>query len=274
MSVGASEPATRPTAHEEAAGWLARRLSPLARRWGWSVAVLVLWVTALTGLVVAAAATAAAAAVYDAVAERDGVARFDAPVLREAIAWRTPLRDHLAAAVSAVGGPIGMPLLAVLVVAVMVWRWRSRQPLVLMVIATAGSLAMTAVGKLVVGRVRPDHRFAVPPFESSPSFPSGHTLNSTVVAGVLTYLVLRNVASPVLRVVTVVGAVTFATAMGLSRVFLGHHWLTDVMAGWALGVAWVVVVVSADRLQRDLRGSRADRRGVSPPTTSGRVQPP
>lgn len=245
------------TAHEEAAGWLARLLAPLARRLGWGVEVLVLWATAVLGLVLAAAATVVAAAVYDAVAERDGVTAFDAPVLREAVAWRTPQRDDLARAFTDVGGTIGMPLLAALVVLVMVWRWRSRQPLVLMLIAAAGSLALTAVGKIVVGRARPDHRLAVPPFESSPSFPSGHTLNSTVVAGVVTYLVFRNVRSPVLRTLTVLGAVTFATAMGLSRVFLGHHWLTDVMAGWAIGVAWVVVVVTADRLYRDLRAPRA-----------------
>ena len=80
--------------------------------------------------------------------------------------------------------------------------WRSRTPLILMLIAVAGSLLLTTVGKQVIGRVRPPLVDAVPPYESSPSFPSGHALNSTVIAGLVAYLVLRRVHSTLARVVT------------------------------------------------------------------------
>ena len=98
----------------------------------------------------------------------------------------------------------------------------------------------------------------MPPFETSPSFPSGHALNSTVIAGLVAYLLLRRLNSSVARVVTVVLAAAWALAMGLSRVFLGHHWLTDVMVGWTLGLAWLALVITAHRLYLTVRRRRED----------------
>jgi len=124
-----------------------------------------------------------------------------------------------------------------------------------MVIAVAGSLAMTMIGKLVVGRARPPIADAVPPFETSPSLPSGHALNSTVIAGMIAYLILRRLESRLARVITVAAATGWAVAIGLSRVFLGHHWLTDVIFGWILGLAWLTAVITAHRLFLTVRRS-------------------
>ena len=146
----------------------------------------------------------------------------------------------------------------------MVWRWRSRTPLLLMLIAVAGSLAMTTVGKAVVGRARPPLTEAVPPFEYAFSFPSGHALNSTVIAGMVAYLLARRLRTPAARAAVVIGAACWAIAMGLSRVFLGHHWLTDVMFGWLLGAAWLALLITAHRLFLTVRR----RRTVDPAPSS------
>ena len=89
---------------------------------------------------------------------------------------------------------------------------------------------------------------AVPPLESSPSFPSGHTLNATVVVGVLAYLLLIRLVRPAARVAVLLAASGFVLAMGLSRVYLGHHWLSDVVAAWLFGLGWLAVVVTAHRV--------------------------
>jgi undecaprenyl-diphosphatase len=114
--------------------------------------------------------------------------------------------------------------------------------------AGIGSLAMTTTGKAFIGRARPPLSDAVPPYETSPSFPSGHTLNATVITAVLVYLLLRRLDAAWARTATVAVGAVFVVSMGLSRVFLGHHWLTDVVAGWALGLGWAAAVITAHRL--------------------------
>lgn len=220
-------------------------------RWGAANAVLVL--TALVGGAVAVGLTSVSAEVYDAVVDAEGLAALDQPVLERSVAWRSPGLDTAVTWFTHLGGPVGMTLLATAVVLLMAFGWRSRTPVVLMLIAVAGSLTMTAAGKDLVGRARPPRSLAVPPFETSPSFPSGHTLNTTVIAGLVVYLVLRRLRRVGAGLVVIAGGAGFAVAMGLSRVFLGHHWLTDVIAAWTLGLGWLVVVVTAHRLHVTVR---------------------
>jgi undecaprenyl-diphosphatase len=247
----------RSPAGRRLAGWVVAHASALVR---WGAAHVVLVLTAAVGGVLAVGLTAVAGETYDAVTESDGVAALDRPVLDQALAWRSPGLDHALTLYTDVGGPVGMPVLATLVTLLLVVLWRSRTPLLLMGIAALGSLAMTITGKAVIGRSRPPLSDAVPPYETSPSFPSGHTLNATVLTGVIVYLLLRRLESAWARATTVLVGAAFVVTMGLSRVFLGHHWLTDVVAGWALGLAWVTVVVTAHRLFLTVRRDRVPTR--------------
>jgi membrane-associated phospholipid phosphatase len=214
---------------------------------------LVLYITAGVGLALVVGLTAAGAGIYDAVAENDGISGLDQPALNRSIAARTLTNTQILTWFTHLGGPVGMKIIASLITIAMVWRWRSRTPLILMLIAVAGSLTMTAVGKAVVGRVRPPLIDAVPPYEYAFSFPSGHALNSTVIAGMVAYLLARRLRSPWSRAAVVIAAVTWALAMGLSRVFLGHHWLTDVMFAWLVGAAWLALLITAHRLYLTIR---------------------
>ena len=133
----------------------------------------VLYITASVGLVLVVGLTAAGAGVYDAVVEQDGISGFDQPALDQSIAHRTATNTELLTAFTHLGGPIGMTIIASVITIALVWRWRSRTPLILMLIGVAGSLTMTSVGKAMVGRVRPPLTEAVPPYETpSPSRPA------------------------------------------------------------------------------------------------------
>ncbi|MGQ7295937.1 phosphatase PAP2 family protein [Quadrisphaera sp. KR29] len=222
-----------------------------AQRW---LAPHQVWaLTLAVGLAVTAAATALAAAVYDAVVEGDGVTGLDQPALELAMAHRSAGLDTAVTAYTDVGGPVGMPVLAATTAVVLAIALRRWTPLTLVVTTMLGSLALTVAGKASIGRARPPLADAVPPYEHSFSFPSGHTLNATAFAGVVAYLLLRRLRAAWARRLTVVVAVLFALTMGLSRIFLGHHWFTDVLAAWVLGLAWLGVVITGHRLYLTLR---------------------
>lgn len=220
---------------------------------------VVLYVTAAIGGVLVVALTATGAEVYEEVAERDGIYGLDRPVLDQVMSGRTTTADQLVTWFTNLGGAVGMSILATVITLLMVWRWRSRTPLVLMLIAVAGSLTMTGVGKAVVGRPRPPLTDAVPPYEYAFSFPSGHALNSTVIAGMVAYLLARRLRTGRARGLAIGLAVAWAVGMGLSRVYLGHHWLTDVVFAWLLGSAWLALLITAHRLFLTVRRARRER---------------
>ncbi|WP_374970802.1 phosphatase PAP2 family protein [Terrabacter sp. BE26] len=232
----------------------ARGTSPAARRVAsWSAAHLAFVLFAVIAMGVMVGLVEGVETVYEGVVGRDGITAVDQPVLNAAVSLRSPGLDSAVTAFTDVGGPVGMPILALVAVAVITWRRRRWTPFVLTLIAATGSLAMTIVGKNFVDRARPPASLAVPPLESSPSFPSGHTLNATVLTTIVVYLVLIETTAAWQRALAVTVGTLFVVSMGLSRVFLGHHWLTDVIAGWLIGLAWALAVITAHRLWLTLR---------------------
>lgn len=192
--------------------------------------------------------TAATAEIYESVVEQDGAAALDKPVLAAAQRLRTPAADTAITLFTDLGSAQVLPWLVAVVTIALALRWRQWTPVVLMSAAVTGSVLMTVAGKSAVGRTRPALVDAVPPYESSASFPSGHALNAVVVAGVVAYLLVRRQRRAWARATTLGAAGSFAFTMGMSRVYLGHHWLTDVLVAWTLGLAWLTVVVVVHRL--------------------------
>jgi membrane-associated phospholipid phosphatase len=226
----------------------------LTRRWGkWVVPYAALWITMLVGGVIVVVLALWSAEVYDNVVDDAGLANLDKPTLAFMEQLRSPGLDSFVTGFTNIGGGIGMPILASILTAWLIWGSRTWRPLILIGGAAAVSTTATTLGKKLIGRNRPDHADAVPPFEDSPSFPSGHTLNTTVVIGLVVYLACLQVKYTLARVGLIAAGVIFIGAMGMSRVYLGHHWMTDVIMGWVLGLAWVGIVILAHRLFHALR---------------------
>lgn len=106
----------------------------------------------------------------------------------------------------------------------------------------AGALLLNEAAKLLFHRARPAVEWALGD-EHTYSFPSGHALFSVVLYGTLAVLYRRGGWV----------AAVLALLIGASRVVLGEHWPTDVLAGWAAGLVWVLAVWRAERA-RDARG--------------------
>lgn len=119
-------------------------------------------------------------------------------------------------------------------------RGRHRLAWFVAVTGAGGGLLNLAV-KSGVGRVRPELAEPVS-YASGFAFPSGHTMNSAIGLSVLLVVLLPHVPDR-WRVPAVVAGAVVALAVGSSRVILGVHWASDVVAGWLLSLAWVLVMV-------------------------------
>jgi membrane-associated phospholipid phosphatase len=251
-------------------------MTPTASRWAGFVEwlrrplVLLLMVCAV-GLGLATLLGWGFAEVYEAVTNNNGIAGFDQPVLDAMVASRAPVLTVIVNGFTMTGGPIGMPIIGVVVTGILVRVSRAVRPLILSLVAGGGSLAMTLAIKSLVGRSRPPLAEAVPPYESSASFPSGHALNAIVITGILVYSILLIVRTQRAWLLTVIVGGAYAIAIGLSRVYLGHHWLSDVVGAWLLGLAWLAVVIVAHRLVHAYaKRARPDRTAL----TTGSVSAP
>ena len=202
------------------------------------------------GLVAVAAAVAAMlgagvvlAVTTEDVTQHNGLSSADPSHLRFFIDHRDSLLVHIAKAVTVLGA---VPILVVLAVVAAGLLWWRGKPLVIAVapavsLVVAGGVA--SVTKAVVGRPRPPIGFRLVP-ETEPSFPSGHATDSAAcylaLALIVAVFILRR---PIARVAVVAAGAVMTALVGASRLELGVHWPTDVLAGWALGIAAAVAVV-------------------------------
>lgn len=117
---------------------------------------------------------------------------------------------------------------------------RFREALALLV-AAGGGLMLSQVLKAFFGRARPDAVFQVVPTINA-SFPSGHAMLSAVVFLSLGVTVARYAQQRRVKAYALTCAIALTLVVGASRVYLGVHWPTDVLAGWCLGAAWASAV--------------------------------
>lgn len=179
----------------------------------------------------------------DAAAEGDGLTTVDRPIWGWLIDHRTPLLTETAKALSDVGGTGVVAVVAVATAAILWFRHR-RSDAVLIVAATAGAGLIVLLAKPVVGRVRPPEEFRLV-VETNQSFPSGHAVASAAVIGVLAAVLVPSLQHRWERVLVRVLAAALVLAIGLSRLYLGVHWTTDVVGGWLAGTGWLLLCLTA-----------------------------
>jgi undecaprenyl-diphosphatase len=170
-------------------------------------------------------------------AMRDGADRSD-PI-------GPPWFEELARDVTALGGTVVLCLVTLGVIGYLLLR-RARTQAVLLASSFVGAQLASTLLKLGFDRPRPD---LVPPgaVVYTASFPSGHALVAAA-----TYLTLAGMLAQVnkdrlIRGYVILLALLIVLLIGVSRVYLGVHWPTDVLAGWAAGGAWALLVWSGAR---------------------------
>ncbi len=177
------------------------------------------------------------------VAETGWTTGADATTLRWFVEHRNGTATACARAITDLGSPVGVVALAVIVSGALTWRRRSAVPAVFVLGAVGFAAGASTLTKYVVARERPPavlHLTA----ESDFSFPSGHTTGTTALVGtVLVVLVLTRPGYARTAVASVCAAGIVAT-VAATRLYLGVHWLTDVVGGAVLGTAVTLVATT------------------------------
>src|ERR1700728_283450 len=149
-------------------------------------------------------------------------------------------------------------------IAVVVLAIRRRWRLAIYLLVTgAGALTLDPVLKALVGRLRPVVAHPVA-YGNGNSFPSGHALGSIVCYRALVFLGFLPAARGSWRRVFTAVIVTLIAAIGVSRLLLGVHFLSDVLGAWALGITWLGLTAFAFELSRQATGAP-----VAEPLTEG-----
>lgn len=218
--------------HPRIAAFVARRLNP-NKAGGLLLTVSVTTVFALTLF---------AGWVFDSLDENRGFAQFDESVAEWGAANATDTSTFLLTLVTDLGGTLGITLVTIAVAAWGWWRYRNFHVALFMI---SVSLSQTIVNnglKWIIDRERPG--IAQLAGWAGSSFPSGHTAAAAATyAGVA--LVLGLAASTRVRAALAAGAIGLALAIGATRALLGVHWLTDVLAGLAVGWGCFIAVAVA-----------------------------
>jgi membrane-associated phospholipid phosphatase len=138
-----------------------------------------------------------------------------------------------------------------LVAAAICW-FRGRRPMAAaFVLGLCGEVATTLV-KLIVDRPRPPGASDIEAFVTAASYPSGHTVRIVVMAGLLVaaFAGRRSLA----RSLSIAAAIGWVILVGCARIASREHWASDVLGGWLLGAAWLILCLVAERTLRARRG--------------------
>jgi membrane-associated phospholipid phosphatase len=206
------------------------------------------------GLAALVASTLLFGDILDDVLDRDEVARFDAPIVRfiveNRVAWLTLAMKSISQL-----GQTGVVAVVMMAAGFYFHRHTGRWRPLLLLSAAGGALVLDLAAKIAIGLPRPPAAWMVVPAYGY-GFPSGHTTLSAVYI-TLAHFMARLEHRWRRKVFIYATGVTIAFLIGVSRVYLGVHWPTDVIGGWALAAAWMgILLMTTSAIEASRSGNK------------------
>lgn len=186
--------------------------------------------------------------------------RFDRPTLQWFVTHRSPSSTSVLRAATDVGSPGVVGSVAVAAGVLLLWRGRRGEAVLMIAAAVTASVGVT-VSKHVVGVSRPPLSTRLVA-ETNASFPSGHVMGTLVVYGLLAALVCRSMVRRWLRVLLRFAAAMVVAGISVTRLYLGVHWLSDIVGALLLGGALLLAFVAVHAVligRRSIAGTRQHR---------------
>jgi membrane-associated phospholipid phosphatase len=132
--------------------------------------------------------------------------------------------------------------LGVVIIVVLILLKEKRKSFFLAIGVIGGGIVYSIL-KLIIHRTRPDIGFSLIP-RSGYAFPSGHATISLIFYGTICCGLLRTLKIRWLKILSIILTIILIFLIGFSRIYLGVHWVSDVLAGWALGMAFLILLIT------------------------------
>ncbi|MDB4866551.1 MAG: hypothetical protein JWR03_884 [Cohnella sp.] len=168
-------------------------------------------------------------------------ASFDAAVIRQVQGWETPWLTPVMKFFTAIGTGVPLVALTVAILFILYRFFRHRRELILFLVAVIGSSLLNPLLKSVFHLQRPTlHRLVE---QTGYGFPSGHAMGAFSLYGITAYLLWRHIRSKTGRIVLIAVSIFLVLAIGLSRIYLGVHYPSDVVGGYLASGCWVFACI-------------------------------
>jgi membrane protein DedA with SNARE-associated domain/membrane-associated phospholipid phosphatase len=231
--------------------WLVRRHRRTAgsmpvRAWLASAARRADGLVVTVGVLIAGAATFVFAALGEGVLEGGELTSADRPVLDWLVSHRSGGLTAALRIVTDLGSARVLLVIGLLVAGIVARQTRSWRPVVFLATTAVGSTLLTVAAQALVGRARPPAATALVGATGS-AFPSGHALDTAAVVGACAVVLWTYGRARIWSTATAAGLILL---IGFSGLYLGVQWLTDVLAGYALGIGWLAVAATVFHLAR------------------------
>ena len=167
---------------------------------------------------------------------------FDVAVLRFMEAQKTELLDRVAIEITFLGTGV-IVLMIVAISGMFLWLTKHKHSALLLMVSTSGAILVNGLLKAGFDRPRPQV-FEWGQHTVSSSFPSGHAMSAAAVYMTVAYLAARLQRRRISRALTLLAALIIVALIAASRLYLGVHYPTDVLAGVVIGIAWAALCMA------------------------------
>ena len=176
---------------------------------------------------------------------RGSAAPFDTNVRYAMRQIQSPMWTTLFLAVTKLGSTIYLTMIGLAAGLIFIgYRWF--RSLLVLIVAMIGQAALHHGCKLLFARPRPPALISYPAVESY-SFPSGHAVASLALYFAIAWIVTGHVENPTIKIAIWIVTAVLVFLIGMSRVYIGVHYPTDVLAGFVAALIWMAGVMAADR---------------------------
>jgi undecaprenyl-diphosphatase len=134
-----------------------------------------------------------------------------------------------------------------IIISIILWKSNKKQQIAVLWLTIIGSELTTFIAKIALHRQRPENAIFL---ENSYSFPSGHATIAIAFYGFIASLLLREITKKTSRALSVLVTVILITLIGFSRLYLGVHYLSDVLFGYSVGLVWLIIGIHLNNYAR------------------------